>query len=199
MRIILFLSLIYSFNTQASNDTIIDANFSRIEVFSGKIIPNKVVKSQTIITVFYYGFDNKIHQGQVVCHYLFADKIKSVFEMLLKDKFSIFSVIPVHHFNWSDTESMKANNTSCFNFRKSQNGQTSEHSKGLAIDINPFQNPYISRKSKAYPKGATYNINEKGTITKGSNIIKYFQKIGWKWGGNWKYSKDYQHFSSNGR
>ena len=73
MRIILFLSLLYPFNTQASNDTIIDANFSRIEVFSGKIIPNKVVKSQTIITVFYYGFDNKIHQGQVVCHYLFAD------------------------------------------------------------------------------------------------------------------------------
>jgi len=53
--------------------------------------------------------------------------------------------------------------------------------------------------SKIYPKGASYNVNEKGTIVKGSNIIKYFQKLGWGWGGNWKYSKDYQHFSSNGR
>ena len=199
MRIILFLSLLYSFSTQASNDTIIDANFSRIEVFSGRIIPNKVVISQTIITVFYYGFDNKIHQGQLVCNNLFADELKSVFEKLLKDKFPIRSVIPVHKFNWSDSESMKNNNTSCFNFRKSQNGQRSEHAMGLAIDINPFQNPYISRNSKTYPKGATYNENQKGTITKSSNIIKYFQKIGWKWGGNWKYSKDYQHFSSNGR
>ena len=56
---------------------------------------------------------------------------KSVFEMLLKDKFPIFSVIPVHHFNWSDSKSMKDNNTSCFNFRKSQNGQTYMNLKNM--------------------------------------------------------------------
>ena len=199
MRIIVILSILFSFSAQSSNDTIIDANFSRAEVFSGKIIPRKVIKNQRLIKIFYYGFDNKIHQGQLVCNYLFANQLKSIFDKLLKDKFPIYSVIPIHKFNWSDSESMKANNTSCFNFRKSQNGQRSEHVKGLALDINPLQNPYYSGNSKIYPKGASYNINEKGTIVKGSNIIKYFQKVGWGWGGNWKYSKDYQHFSSNGR
>jgi hypothetical protein len=26
-----------------------------------------------------------------------------------------------------------------------------------------------------------------------------FHAIGWEWGGTWTSSKDYQHFSSNGR
>ena len=196
---IVFLFFSINFVIYGANDTIIDAEYSRAEVFSGKTIPYKVIKDQELINVFYYGFDGKIHKGQIVCNYLYAEDIKLVFSKLLKDKFPIFSVIPVHIFNWSDAKSMKANNTSCFNYRKSSNGQNSEHSKGLAIDINPFQNPFYSRSSKVYPKGATYNTNNKGTIKKGSKIIMYFKEIGWKWGGNWKYSKDYQHFSSSGR
>ena len=103
MRIIVILSILFSFSAQSSNDTIIDANFSRAEVFSGKIIPSKVIKNQRLIKIFYYGFDNKIHQGQLVCNYLFADQLKSIFDKLLKDKFPIYSVIPIHKFNWSDS------------------------------------------------------------------------------------------------
>ena len=75
----------------------------------------------------------------------------------------------------------------------------SEHAKGLAIDINPFNNPYISRNKKIYPSGASYDNDLKGTINPNSNIIKFFKEIGWKWGGDWIYSKDYQHFSLSGR
>lgn len=200
MRLIfLQIIIILSFQGNCNNDTIIDANFSKKEVFSGKIIPKEIIKNQRIITVYYYGFDHKIHQGQLVCHYRYEKNLKSVFNKLLKDKFPIFSIIPIHVFNWDDFESMKANNTSCFNYRKNESGKTSEHSKGLAIDINPIQNPFYARHSKIYPQGSKYDVNKKGTITKNSNIIMYFRDIGWKWGGNWKYSKDYQHFSHNGR
>jgi hypothetical protein len=30
-------------------------------------------------------------------------------------------------------------------------------------------------------------------------VVKAFAKRGWKWGGNWKSLKDYQHFSKSGK
>lgn len=69
----------------------------------------------------------------------------------------------------------------------------SYHSYGLAIDINPLQNPQIKR-GKVFPDNAFYNPTKPGTITKDSKIVKEFLKRGWSWGGNWRSSKDYQHF-----
>ena len=34
----------------------------------------------------------------------------------------------------------------------------------------------------------------RGMIKKGDACYKAFTSRGWKWGGNWKNSKDYQHF-----
>lgn len=180
-------------------DTIIDAQFTREQVFSGKEIPAAVIRSQELITVFYWGFDDTIHQGQLVCAREAVKPLKQVFEQLLNIKFPINSVIPVHAFNWSDDASMRANNTSCFNYRKTANGGFSVHSQGLAIDINPLRNPYVSSKGSVSPKGASYNPKAKGTIASHSEVIRVFNQIGWKWGGSWKSAKDYQHFSRDGR
>lgn len=179
-------------------DTIIDSNFKIDDVFKGKKIPDEIINQQVLIDIYYYGYDEKIHKGQLVCHFTVEDDILQVFNKLLDDKFPIYSVIPINAFDWDDNKSMLANNTSCFNYRKTQSGKMSEHAKGLAIDINPFNNPYISRNKKIYPNGASYNYNAKGTINSNSNIIKFFKEIGWKWGGDWIYSKDYQHFSLSG-
>jgi hypothetical protein len=35
-------------------------------------------------------------------------------------------------------------------------------------------------------------------IGDGDAVVEAFEKIGWKWGGNWKSAKDYQHFSESG-
>lgn len=183
----------------SAQDTIIDAQFTREQVFSGKEIPAAVIRSQELITVFYWGFDDTIHQGQLVCAKEVAKPLKQVFEQLLKIKFPIHSVIPVHAFNWSDEASMQANNTSSFNYRKTANGGFSAHSQGLAIDINPLLNPFVSSKGRVAPAGATYNPEVKGTVAQGSEVIRIFNQIGWKWGGNWKSAKDYQHFSRDGR
>ena len=29
-------------------------------------------------------------------------------------------------------------------------------------------------------------------------VVRAFARIGWEWGGAWRYSKDYMHFSQNG-
>ena len=193
------LLIFLSFSIYANNDTIVDSNYSIEDVFKGKKIPKEIINQQVLIDIYYYGYDEKIHKGQLVCHFSVEDDILQVFNKLLADKFPIYSVIPINAFDWDDNKSMLANNTSCFNYRTTKSGKMSEHAKGLAIDINPLNNPYISRSKKIYPSGAIYDYDTKGTINPNSNIIKFFKEIGWKWGGDWIYSKDYQHFSLSGR
>ena len=193
------ISSIANENIVNKNDTIIDSDYNFEQVFYGKDIPIQIINNQRLFDVYYYGYDGKIHKGQIVSHYSVVNDLKNVFNNLFNDKFPIYSVIPVNAFDWDDNKSMLSNNTSCFNYRTTKSGKMSEHAKGLAIDINPLNNPYISRSKKIYPSGAIYDYDTKGTINPNSNIIKFFEEIGWKWGGNWIYSKDYQHFSLSGR
>lgn len=181
-------------------DTVIDSNLSEIQVSNKLSIPKDIYNQLTLVNVTYYGYDNLIHRGQIVCNKKVVEDVKVVFSDLYKIKFPIKSVKPMSFFNWDDDLSMQNNNTSCFNYRKVTNSKRlSEHSKGLAIDINPMVNPYISSKGIMSPKNGDYKKSNKGTITNDSDVIKVFDNIGWKWGGNWKRSKDYQHFSQNGR
>ena len=32
----------------------------------------------------------------------------------------------------------------------------------------------------------------------GDATVRAFKRVGWKWGGNWSGTKDFQHFSANG-
>jgi hypothetical protein len=70
------------------------------------------------------------------------------------------------------------------------------HANGLAIDINPKQNPYV-KNGKSIPAGSEYKLNNMGTIEPDSKIVKVFKEKGWVWGGDWKSLKDYQHFQKN--
>ena len=93
---------------------------------------------------------------------------------------------------------MEDNNTSAFNYRIVEDSdKISWHALGLAIDINPVYNPYILGQN-IYPKeGIEYIDRDKefiGKITNKDLAYKVFTKYGWKWGGNFINSKDYQHF-----
>lgn len=53
-------------------------------------------------------------------------------------------MVLIDEYNAEDNRSMEANNSSCFNFRLVPGTRKlSNHSKGLAIDINPLYNPYV--------------------------------------------------------
>jgi hypothetical protein len=181
-------------------DTIIDSDLKKIKVRSDLKNFNSIYKELSLINVYYLGYDSLVHRGQLVCHKSVANELKEVFIELYKIKFSIESVRPISLFGWNDEISMSSNNTSCFNYRTvSKSNKLSEHSKGLAIDLNPKYNPYISSKGVISPKNGEYNNKNIGTIIVDSKVISIFKDKGWKWGGNWKRSKDYQHFSKNGR
>ena len=104
-----------------------------------------------------------------------------------------------------DTLAMEANNTSCFNYRV-VDGTTrlSKHALGLAIDINPYYNPYIVYNKNG--TGETY-ISPKGSeiyadrtqdfpykIDTNDWCYRLFKEHGFTWGGDWNSTKDYQHF-----
>lgn len=101
--------------------------------------------------------------------------------------------------------SMEDNNTSCFNYRVVDGTSSlSKHAYGMAIDINPLYNPYVT-----YPKGkrrvspaagAVYADRNKDfpyKIDKNDLCYQLFTEHGFTWGGSWKTMKDYQHFQKS--
>lgn len=78
----------------------------------------------------------------------------------------------------------------------SKSGDRSSHSYGLAIDINwNYGNPQVIGGSVKV--GTPYGSHELSMKEDGI-AVRTLKSYGWKWGGNWKSSKDYMHFSVPG-
>lgn len=159
-----------------------------------KGVPPAIAKRLALVKVKYRGYDGKTYTGQIVVHESMEASITRIFERILAEtKFPIHSVIPVSdkQYGWSDQNSVKGNNSSGFNYRLvSGSHEVSDHSFGSAIDINPLINPWV----KAGTKNRNYDPAQEGTLHAFSKVVKIFKKEGWKWGGDWKNSKDWQHF-----
>jgi len=202
LTLIVLVPIIITANDIGTYDNpIIDSDMSVEQAFQGlpSDCPRYIKDRQRLITVKYYSFDGMIHQGQLVIDMDLTDDIEFAFEEALKERFPIYSVIPMSHSDfrrkgrWDDNASMEANNTSCFNYRKITGGQNlSLHAFGRAIDINPVQNPYI-RKNVILPANYVYAPETIGTLTNNSVIVRSLVSRGWVWGGNWTDLKDYQH------
>lgn len=182
---------------------IIDSQMTEKAAFDGldPNCPKEIRIRQRIVNVTYYGFDAKIHKGQLIVDEDLVQDVREVFALMLDSKFPIGSVIPLadprfrKDGRWSDVLSMAANNTSAFNYRliTGRSTELSMHAYGRAMDINPMQNPYQSG-GLVLPRGAKYEPNVAGTLTADHPLVKAFLSRGWKWGGSWNSPKDYQHF-----
>jgi hypothetical protein len=107
---------------------------------------------------------------------------------------------PVDRYHGKDVRAMANDDTSAFNCRSVTGNpyRTSQHSYGNAIDINTWENPYVT-SGHVYPshhflRRAPYR---KGMILKYRVVQQAFANEGWLWGARWGHP-DYQHFSSNG-
>lgn len=153
--------------------------------------------------LMYNDFNGESQKGELICNEVIADDILEIFYELYSSGYQIESIKLVDEFNGDDTASMLANNTSCFNYRVVENtDHLSKHAYGLAIDLNPFYNPYIT-----YNKDGTVNISPEVSeayadrsdsfpykIDENDLAYKLFKDHGFKWGGDWNSVKDYQHF-----
>lgn len=177
-----------------SQNMIVDAHYTFEEALKGTKAPKGIIQHLTLLDVEYYGFDGFLHRGQIMVNKDLSKDMEQIFMFIKNNKFPITKVIPMVKYNWDDDQSMDDNNTSSFNFRPMTGSKKlSLHAYGLAVDINPVQNPYI-KDAIVQPKGASYQPLQKGTITNSSPLTLLFKKLGWSWGGDWNTLKDYQHF-----
>jgi hypothetical protein len=151
----------------------------------------------------YVGFDGEVHRGVMVVRDRQAGKVLNIFRRLYGARFPIRRMRLVEAYDGSDAASMRANNTSAFNCRTvAGTTRWSEHAYGRAIDINPVQNPYVSGSTVEPAAGRDYldrsNVR-KGMIVRPGPVTRSFATADWGWGGDWRSSKDYQHFSRTGR
>lgn len=153
--------------------------------------------------VRYRGFDGGAHVGVLVVNRRVAPDVATVFRRLYAARFPIRRMTPVAAFHGSDDASMAADNTSGFNCRRAVGGTGwSEHAYGTAIDVNPVENPYVLGGRVLPPAGRAYRDRVRvrpGMAVPGGVLVRAFASVGWKWGGRWASSPDYQHFSVSGR
>ena len=156
-----------------------------------------------LLQVTYLGFDGRAHRGELVVHRAQARPVVEVFRRLYDARFPVQRMRTVDRYGGDDDRSMAANNTSAYNCRRTTSGTSwSEHAYGTALDINPVQNPYVRGSTVEPPAGRAY-LNRSdvrpGMVVAEDVVVRAFAAAGWKWGGDFRTLKDYQHFSVSGR
>lgn len=167
-----------------------------------------------LLNLSYTDFDGKKHHdGQMIVFDVVADSVLQVFKTLYKKSFPINSIRLINDFDGDDNKSLQANNTSCFNCRKIMNSDKySIHSYGMAIDINPLQNPCLDTEYKPGkievevlpPRGMQYMNRTKirsGMVESviddknGLTVVDVLVQNGFSiWGGQWNFPIDLHHF-----
>ncbi|MFR9603365.1 MAG: M15 family metallopeptidase [Rikenellaceae bacterium] len=189
------VALVSIFNLSAQ--VIVDSDITLEQALVGTLAPDHIVDSLTIVDVEYYSDDDKLHRGQIVIHTLLEGDIVELFSFIKERRIPIMMVVPIK-FDLPDGNTTMAslNNTYGFHYRHI-NGSTrlSNHSFGHAIDINPFDNPYISTSGMVLPQGGEYSPQTNPrSLCRESALVQKFVELGWTWGGNWESPKDYMHF-----
>ena len=162
-----------------------------------------------LLTVSYWGFDRQVHTGQLVVNKDAAHPLAHVFRRLHRLQF------PIRHMALGDAygprgsrprdgdvsdsfECRQAVPSPCTGGRGT--GSWSMHAYGLAVDLNPVENPYVGCGQSRDPATKPYRNRSQhrpGMVTR--RVVKAFRSIGWGWGGSWTgNTKDYMHFSSTG-
>src|SRR5262245_2325403 len=162
-----------------------------------------------LLTVTHWGFDGRVHSGQLVVNEDAAAPLARVFRRLYELRF------PIRHMRFADAygpaRSRPADGDISGSFECRQavpspcrggtgTGSWSMHAYGKAIDLNPRENPYVGcgrtrdRSSRSYLDRSRLR---RGMVTPA--VVQAFRSIGWGWGGAWTRStRDYMHFSATG-
>jgi hypothetical protein len=162
-----------------------------------------------LLTVRHWGFDGRPHLGQLVVNRDAAAPLVKVFRRLYALRF------PIRHLQLGDMYGPRGARpgdgdvTGSFECRQavpspcsggSGTGTWSNHAYGLAVDLNPAENPYVGCGQTRDPTRARYLDRSRlreGMVTPA--VVAAFRSIGWGWGGAWTgATKDYMHFSHNG-
>lgn len=154
------------------------------------------------LTVSFWGFDARRHTGELIVNARVAADVVEVFRQLHDARFPIEEMRVVTAAELTAAPTGDGNNTQAFVCRRA-NGQTrwSAHAYGLAVDLNPFCNPYSIRDLVVPELASAYLDRQRirpGMVLPGDVAVRAFGRIGWSWGGTWSTPRDLMHFSATG-
>lgn len=169
----------------------------------GDTEPEITFEELMYVHILHYDFDGNSTEGELICNAAIASDLTEIFQELYRNEYRLEKVLLIETYDGDDTASMEDNNTSCFNYRLVEGSlHLSKHAYGLAVDINPLYNPYIT-----YAQDGTEKVSPASALPYADRSARFPYKIdendlcyklftihGFTWGGNWNSSKDYQHF-----
>jgi len=154
------------------------------------------------VTVSHWGFDGRFHTGELLVNAAVAEDVVDVFRQLHADRF------PIEQMRVIRAEEIDAHPTGDFNETTSfvcrpavGSNNWSQHAFGLAVDINPFHNPYLKADLVLPELASAYTDRQDvrpGMVVEGDVVTGAFFAIGFGWGGHWNSLKDWMHFSLSG-
>ncbi len=152
------------------------------------------------LQILHFDFDGKVRVGELVCNEQISDDLLYIFRQLYDYQYPIEKVLLIDEYDADDWLSSSDNNTSCFNYRNTTYGTgLSKHARGLAIDVNPLYNPYITADNGSCvpPLGIPYMDRTRDfehKIDETDICCQLFLEAGFTWGGSWASTPDYMHF-----
>jgi D-alanyl-D-alanine carboxypeptidase len=162
-----------------------------------------------VLTVTHRGFDGHVHTGQLVVNKSATRPLAQVFRRLQQLRFPIRHLSIAAVYGPIRDRPRDGDVSGSFECRQAVpspctggkgTGSWSMHAYGLAVDINPRENPYVGCGQSRDPTAQAYrdrSRHRRGMVT--ARVVGAFSSIGWGWGGAWAGdTKDYMHFSSNG-
>jgi hypothetical protein len=155
------------------------------------------------VRLAFWGFDGRRHTGELLINADAAESMVEVFRRLYAARFPLEEMRITRADEIDAPPTGDGDNTGAFTckpFRGST--EWSEHAYGRAVDVNPFQNPYVKGDALIPELASAYTDRSRrapGMIHPGDTVTQAFASVGWGWGGSWQHSKDYMHFSANGR
>jgi hypothetical protein len=150
------------------------------------------------IQVTYFGFDHVTHKGILVMNKRFAGEAEQIFQELYAIRFPINRVDPYENYK-PGGENAEKDVTVGFYCRRAQDAPTewSGHAYGIAIDLNPLENPFRDAKDGWWPKQAAASAvrdDANGKVSPNVEAFRIFARHGWAWGGFYTGEPDYMHF-----
>jgi hypothetical protein len=162
-----------------------------------------------LLTVPYWGFDRHVHAGELIVNARAASPLGTVFKKLYRLRFPIRHMTIPEFYGPRTMHPADGDPTASFECRQAVpspcsggtgTGSWSMHAYGLAVDVNPVENPYVGcgqTRDQATRPYRDRSRQRRGMVTSG--VIEAFRSVGWRWGGSWSgNTKDYMHFSATG-
>jgi hypothetical protein len=156
-----------------------------------------------LLELSFWGFDGLPHTGRMVVAASVAEDVVSVFRALHRARFPFEEMRLVTRADLDAPPTGDGNNTAAYACRPTVGAASwSAHAYGLAIDVNPFTNPY-RREGLVLPELASSYLDRTwrrpGMIFPDGPVVAAFERIGWTWGGTFRTVLDLHHFSATGR